>query len=42
MELASPESYKEAKKSYSVVYRVNDADGTEHQKSEGYTMLKEA
>ena len=42
VELASPESYKEAKKSYSVVYRVNDADGTEHQKSEGYTMLKEA
>ena len=34
--------YKEAKKSYSVVYRVNDADGTEHQKSEGYTTLKEA
>lgn len=24
------------------VYRVNDADGTEHQKSEGYTTLKEA
>ena len=23
------------------VYRVNDADGTEHQKSEGYTTLKE-
>ena len=33
---------RKRKKSYSVVYRVNDADGTEHQKSEGYTTLKEA
>ena len=33
---------RKREKSYSVVYRVNDADGTEHQKSEGYTMLKEA
>lgn len=33
---------RKRKKSYSVVYRVKDADGTEHQKSEGYTTLKEA
>lgn len=33
---------RKRKKSYSVVYRVNDVDETEHQKSEGYTTLKEA